>query len=186
MRRILAITLLLTLASLLLWAADTGVTNPIAHDSGWTNSQLAFTQTDTYANGSLSDVVQYTTFGFSIPGGSTIDGVFAETDAYRTGTRNNVLTLNLLNVGTCTEKTGVVLPLSDTDTYEEFGGASDTWVCTVLTAANVNSSSFGVSITAQKDGGPGPGAGSYYLDHIRVTVTYTESGGSRKRVVVMD
>jgi hypothetical protein len=106
-----------------------------------------------------------------------------ETDSYKTGTKNNTIIYNLLNVGTCTLKESAILDTTDTDTYTEFGGATDTWSCTALTEANVESSSFGVHVEGDKDGGANPDAGSYHLDHLRVTVYYTAPSGAQVIVI---
>jgi hypothetical protein len=107
-----------------------------------------------------------------------------ETDSYKTETKSNTIIYNLLNVGTCTLKESAILDTTDTDTYTEFGGATDTWSCTALTEANLESSSFGVSVEGDKDGGANPADGSYHLDHLRVTVYYTEAGEAGQVIII--
>lgn len=181
MKRLLIIFLL---CAVLLLATTAGPNSPSTNDSGWLNSGNAHTQTDTYAEGDFGQAVQYTNFGFSVGASSTIDGVTVEIDAFKDGTRNNTIQEDLLGAGTCTQKETGVMSTSDTDSYHAEGGAADTWGCTALTGTAVDSTSFGVTITGGKSSGPNPVADSYNLDHVRITVDYTTSGGKR-RVMVM-
>ncbi len=167
-----------------LWADSTSATSPTADDSGWLNSSNGYSQNDTDAEGDFSQVVQYTTFGFALGGGATPTGVTVESDIWRDGTRNNTIEVDLLNVGTCTSKETGVVGTSDTDFYEVLGSTSDTWSCTALTQANVDSSSFGVSITGAKTSGANPVDDSYNLDHVRVTIEFTAGGGGSTFMLV--
>jgi hypothetical protein len=150
----------------------------------WTNPDNMHAQDDTPADGDLNDSVDQVNLGFAGLSG-TINGVLVEIDAYKDSTRNNNITANLLNVGTCTAKATAVLPTSDTDTYQQLGGSTDTWACTALTPANVNSTSFGVNILATKSGGANPSAGTYHVDHVRITVYYTVSAPKKRRARVI-
>lgn len=168
-------------------AATEGPNSPTVsanNSPAWTTPDNMHSQASGNATGDLSDDVDQITFGFSAVSG-TVDGVTVEFDCHRTGTRNNILRVNLLNVGTCALKDTGILTTTEDDTYNEtVGSSSDTWSCTALTAANVTNANFGVSVLAQKFGGPNPPAGSYFIDHVRVTVDYTTSGGKR-RVMTM-
>jgi hypothetical protein len=170
---------LLLIAAVLLFAATEGANSPSTNDSGWANSGNAHSQSDTYADGDFTQEVQYTNFGFSSVSG-TVDGILIETDAYRDfeSGKYHALGINPLNLGTCTEEKGATLGDSDTDTYQTFGGAADTFSCTSVTAAGVTSSSFGTSVFGRKNGGSNPAAGTYHLDHVRITIYYTPAGSS--------
>ena len=150
----------------------------------WTDPDNMHSQGTGNAAGDFADDVDQITYSFSAVTG-TVDGVTVEFDCHKTGTRNNIIRVNLLNVGTCTLKNTGILTTTEDDTYNEtLGSSSDTWSCTDLTAANVNNSAFGISVLAQKSGGANPVAGSYLVDHVRITVDYTAAGGKR-RVMTM-
>ncbi len=185
---------LATLALLVLFVvvgrADTeGPNSPTTQGTNspaWTNPEEMETQNDTNADGDRLDLVNQETLAFSAVSG-TVDGVTVEIDWFKDDTDNNCLTVNLLNVGTCTSKNTAVGDTSDTDSYLTLGGAADTWSCTVLTATNVTNAAFGVSILATKcGGGANPGAGTYHVDHVRATVDYTLAGGKRRVMVIGD
>ncbi len=150
----------------------------------WTDPDNMHSQASGNATGDFNNDVDQITYGFSAVSG-TVDGVTVEFDCHKTGTRNNILRANLLNVGTCTLKNTGVLTTTEDDSYNEtLGGSSDTWSCTSLTAANVNNANFGVSVLAQKSSGANPLTGTYLVDHVRITVDYTSAGGKR-RVMTM-
>lgn len=150
----------------------------------WTDPDNMHSQASGNATGDFNDDVDQITFGFSAVSG-TVDGVTVELDCHKIGTRNNILRVNLLNVGTCTlQDTGIITVTEDDAYNESLGGASDTWSCTALTAANVTNANFGVSVLAQKAGGANPLDASYLVDHVRITVDYTPAGGKR-RVMTM-
>ncbi len=168
-----------------LWAA-TETNSPTANAAVWTDAGNAHTQNDALATGDIAQTESYTSFGFSIGAGSTVDGIRVLYDAHRNPTdKNNTLEFNLLNVGTCTLKETGVLADSDTDAYRTEGSTSDTWSCTALTGANVDNSAFGVSVTGAKSTGQNPDADSYKLDHVEIIVEYTEASGVR-RVIIAD
>ena len=186
MRRVLLLALLLAIAA----RADTeGPNSPTVstnNSPAWTSPDNMHSQGTGNATGDFNDDVDQITFGFSAVTG-TVDGVTVEIDCHRTGTRNNVIRVNLLNVGTCTLKNSGILTTTEDDTYNEtLGSSSDTWSCTSLTAANVNNANFGVSVLAQKSGGANPLTGTYNVDHVRITVDYTPAAGinmHRRRVI---
>ncbi|KKK88334.1 hypothetical protein LCGC14_2744200 [marine sediment metagenome] len=182
--RLIAVLILLVSAC---WADTEGPNSPTAsanNSPAWTDPDNMHSQGTGNATGDFADDVDQITFGFSAVTG-TVDGVTVEFDCHKTGTRNNVLRANLLNVGTCTLKNTGILTTTEDDAYNEtLGSSSDTWSCTDLTAANVNNSAFGVSVLAQKSGGANPLTGTYLVDHVRITVDYTAAGGKR-RVMTM-
>jgi len=185
MRRYLLILVLICVFALWLWAATEGPNSPtVQQNDTWTNSVNMETQNDTSADGDFGDDVDQITFGFSAVTG-TVDGVTFEVDGFKDSTRNNSIRADLLNVGTCTPQETGILGGSDTDTYLTLGGASDTWACTALTDTNVTNANFGVMVHADKAGGPNPVAGTYHVDHVRLTVDYTPAaaGGGKRRII---
>ncbi len=185
-RLIVVVVLALTLQATA-WAATEGPNSPTVsanNSPAWTDPDNMHSQASANATGDFNDDVDQITYGFSAVSG-TVDGVTVEFDCHKTGSDNNVLRVNLLNVGTCTLQNTGILTGTEDDTYNEtLGSSSDTWSCTDLTAANVTDSAFGISVLAQKAGGPNPGAGTYLVDHVRITVDYTAAGGKR-RVMTM-
>lgn len=122
----------------------------------------------------LSEFLVATNFGFSIPGGTTINGVVV-----------GVLRLDSSQVfdaggGARLVKGGTVGGDDKADVltewvegYAVYGGETDLWGLT-LTPADVNASGFGFALAAEYGGSGGSNA---YVDHIRITVYYTPSGG---------
>jgi hypothetical protein len=182
--KLLAIVLLGLIAAVTPAFADSeGPKSPTASaNDAWVNSANMNAQDGTSAqDGGFNTSVDKITFGFSTVSG-TINGVLVEIDEHKTGTRNNTLVVNLLNAGTCTAKT-LTMDATDDSTYDSLGGSSDTWSCTNLTAAGVNNSAFGVTINANKGSGATPSTGTWNVDHVRITVTYTPAS-ARNRVIV--
>lgn len=117
-------------------------------------------------------------FGFSIPGGSTIDGILVEIEKQSGSSPfGNIKdsTVRLIIGGSLSgdnkANTGISWPT--TDTYTSYGGASDLWGLTP-TVSDVNGSDFGIAISGQITiSGPASITGS--VDHVRITVHYTEA-----------
>lgn len=121
-----------------------------------------------------SDQLKATNFGFSIPGGATINGVVVEIEKKVSSAAFNTKdkTVQLVKGGTASgnnKASASVWPTSDA--YSTYGSSSDLWGLT-LTDSDINASNFGVIVTIQSDG---TGKSSYaaYVDHIRITVYYT-------------
>lgn len=119
-----------------------------------------------------------TNFGFAIPSGATIDGIVVEIEkkcsnaAYSSKDK----TVSLVKGGSVSgsnKASASVWPTSDT--YSTYGGATDLWGLT-WTDANINSSDFGVVLSVQCNA-TGKSSVTHYVDHIRITVYYTEGGG---------
>ncbi len=144
--------------------------NASANDGVETESDVDDLATSHYLNAQ--------NFGFSIPDGATIDGIFAEIEAAlgtSTQCRGSALdtAVYLLKGGSVVgdNKATNTQPNSAADTYESYGGSSDLWG-TTWSASEVNASDFGVvfAYTEQDDDNC-----DVEVDHIRITVTYTEA-----------
>jgi hypothetical protein len=144
-------------------------------DGQKTNGSMAITDTTRY-------LVAYN-FGFTIPIGATIDGIVVQIEKYCTiSNANNYIVDNEVKIvksdgsfGT-TNNADVSTKWPTTDTYVTHGGNTNLWGET-WSASDINNSNFGVAIKAKqfwdfKDTNPLP-----YIDHIRITVYYTEGGG---------
>jgi len=146
----------------------------------WSNPGNATTSDDSRATASIrsqsgpSHYLKATDFGFSIPSGATIDGI--EVEVEKGSNANNQVADNAVRIvkgGTIgsTDKSGA--NWATTDAYITHGGASDLWGKT-WTPTDINNSNFGFAISAScgapvfRDG---------YIDHIRITVHYTEGAG---------
>ena len=148
----------------------------------WTNPTYVEVADSQYADGlsqytlsGMTGDLYITGFGFLIPPGSTIDGVFMEMYCYQNDTTNGITDagIYLLKGGI---KSGsdmsVYTAWPSTVAIRNYGGSSNLWG-TTLTPSDVNASNFGVSINAST-----LTANTYhaYIDYVRLTVYYTKNG----------
>lgn len=123
----------------------------------------------------LNEITQYlkiTNFGFTIPIHSTIDGILVEIERNSTVlnsvTDSNIrLVLPSGAISSTNKSAGATWP--NTDAYASFGSSSDTWSET-LRPIDVNDKNFGVVIS----GAATLLAGTAQIDHVRMTITYTQ------------
>lgn len=142
--------------------------------ASWSNTGNVFASDNSYASAvtgmgaDTSDGLDVTNFGFTIPSGSTINGVVVEIEEKKTGTVNSH-TVQLMSAGSPigTNQSGSEA-WHASDTYLSYGSSSSLWGAT-LTTTTVNASTFGVRIRASlmniND--------TAYVDHVRITVYYT-------------
>lgn len=123
------------------------------------------------ANSQASTTLEATSFGFSIPGGATIDGI--EVDITRHADLINLADLNAtLVVGGSTAGTpgtGTTSSWPLFSAIETYGGAADTWGLT-LSSSDINASNFGAAFQVVNNNAS---ANSGYVDYIAITVFYT-------------
>ena len=151
----------------------------------WTNPDYAKSSNNSYAESyidayEISYYLEATNFNFSIPPTATINGVIVEVERY-TGIDEFSDEVARLIVGGIIQgdnkaKTLASWPLTDPNTYENYGGVSDKWGLS-LTAAQVNYSDFGFALAVYNHNGSAIPEYAY-IDHIRIKVFYTPSGGS--------
>jgi len=152
----------------------------------WASPDYAKTNngTDTsFDAGSLTRTSHYlkaTNFGFTIPSGATINGVSVSVETWtsnygwdkycRTSTIKLVKggTISGSNQGNATDWTD-----SFPGTVLTYGGASELWGLT-LTDTDINSSTFGVALSATIENTTGKATMIAYVDYISITITYTE------------
>lgn len=150
---------------------------------GWTNIDAAWASDNAYAqcaysilnfNGWQSNYLIQEGFGFSVPTGSTIDGIEVRVERRRGGSGDVVdASVRLVQAGTITgndkAKTSDIWQTTDTLIYYA-GSSTDLWGAT-WTAAQINASGFGVAFAANET------AENYtaiaQVDHIQVIVYYT-------------
>lgn len=115
-----------------------------------------------------SQYLKATNFGFTIPGGSVIEGIVVEIE--RKGSvanqseDNRVRIVKAGAIGATDKASAADWPTSDA--YASYGLFNDLWGET-WTAAEINASDFGVAISAYALAN-----GTSSIDHIRITVYY--------------
>ena len=150
----------------------------------WINPSNAVSSNNVYTTaespgGGLTNThyLKATNFGFSIPTGSTINGILVDFERKREAFFAAVdsavrIVKSNGSIGTTNKSAGASWLTSEG--YVSFGGTSDLWGET-WTYSDINNSNFGVVISPQinmsPDGNPA------YVDHIRITVYYTPPPG---------
>lgn len=126
--------------------------------------------------------LRLTNFGFSIPTGSTIDGIVVEVYGRGRGwdgtfTNSNALandvTAQLLAGGSMTgsnRASGGSLPIGSFDSWQ-YGSTVDKWG-TTWSVSTVNGAGFGFALQVNFQGTSGDTAW-FEVDWVRITVTYT-------------
>lgn len=133
--------------------------------------------------GPTSKLVAATNFGFSIPTGSTVDGIEVELEASASNCTAQVLWLTKDGSNT----TGLVKTTSFTSSLGvlTYGGSSDLW-STTWTPAEINASTFGAAFgVARLLTTP---ACSGAIDYMAMTVYYTENAVQQRqqRVIIIN
>lgn len=124
-------------------------------------------------DGESTDRVRPTNFGFSIPSGSTIEGIQVEVERCRSA-GTGTLKLNLVQLRTGGADKGAsksgenFTTACASEIYESFGGATDTWGSS-WTAEQINATDFQSDVTCAAF----PGDATCAIDHVRLTVTFT-------------
>jgi hypothetical protein len=150
----------------------TGFSTALGYGSNFTNPNNIKVSDNTYADSptEIGTSIQAGNFGFSIPSGSTIDGIVIEFEKKATYSASNVSesVVKLVkangSVGTTNKAAGGYWSL--TESYVSYGSSSDLWGDT-WTAEDINDADFGVvmNMYAYDDVGK--------IDHVRCTVYYT-------------
>lgn len=168
------------------WASETVATSPgtMADDAtvgtvAWTNPDNAKVSDNVYATATLpnqnniSHYLKATNFGFSIPVGATINGILVEIENHKDNVTVWDYEVKIIKsdgtIGTTNKgKTSTSWLL--TDSYFSYGSSSDLWNET-WAYTDINDVDFGMVISAKA---PSSGGAVAYVDHIRITVYYTE------------
>jgi len=140
----------------------------------WSDVDNAKTNNTVYAtagsSGSTTHYLKATNFGFSIPAGATVGGIFVEVKRYSPGMgRSSDSVAKIVKGGTvgATDKSIVgYWDGEDTGVYFRYGASDDLWSET-WSASDINSTDFGFVLSATV------GAQTPSVDHIRITVYYT-------------
>ena len=147
--------------------------------AAWSNTGNVTASDNVYAlasplNNTQSHYIKATGFGFAIAG--VVNGITVEIERKYAGGGTTVLdkSIKLVKGGVIsgTDKAALI-GFGTADTYQAYGGVSDLWGLT-LTDTDVNASNFGFVYSAVEINGI---AVSVFVDHMRITVTYTAAGG---------
>jgi hypothetical protein len=146
----------------------------------WTNPANAEVDDGVFATRSLSSIstshyLKATGFGFSIPSGATINGILAEVKVKGADglSRDNSIRLVQGGVISGTDLSAGV-SVTTTLAYRSFGGPSNLWGLS-WTNTDINSSTFGFCYGAAR--GSAESASTMSVDAMRLTITYTTTGG---------
>ena len=146
--------------------------------NAWSNATNATVSDNAYTTivlgrDTCSDYLKATNFGFSIPIGSTINGIVVGVEE-KSSVSSSIQTSSVMMVknGTITgeEKTGIEWPTSEA--YESKGNSTDLWTLT-WTVSDINASNFGFVIAVYATGDA-----TASVDHMRITVYYTEAAST--------
>ena len=165
------------------WNDPVSVVNDSSYGSwAWSSTSKATSSDDKKATVTLGpyDVSNYlkaTDFNFSIPDGSTITGISVEVERSATSTFQIA---QIADIRVRIVKTGSIGSTNkakagtwgESDFYQSYGGEGDLWGES-WTPSDINSSNTGMVIAVDND--TGTGGGIARVDHIRMTVYYTES-----------
>ncbi len=141
----------------------------------WASPGNAFSSNDSWATASIGGTTDYLdceNFGFTIPTGSTIDGIVVDIERKCSNTGCTDADVFLTKDGSATVGTDKATATAYTtgDVTESHGtGTTDMWG-TTWTPSEINASTFGVFFSAVKSGGP---ARTVSVDVISITVHYT-------------
>lgn len=145
----------------------------------WSNLSFASTSNNQYATctvnaSGVTYFLKCTNFGFAIPGGSTIDGIYVGVECWSDNSGATDLYVQLVKGGTISGDNKAYFPDITIESVVPYGGISDLWGLS-FTVADINSSTFGIAWagqnTSMKSGV------NYYIDHVTITVYYTGGGG---------
>jgi len=150
----------------------------------WTDPDNAKVSDDVYAYASGSGITSHylkaTNFGFAIPTGAIISGILIEVEKYAAGATTDIKDSAIKivkadgSIGT-TNKANTTTQWPTTEAYISHGSSTDLWG-EIWTAENINDADFGLVISTIH----GAVGNKQYanVDHIRITVYYTETGGN--------
>jgi hypothetical protein len=153
----------------------------------WTNPNNSKVSDNIYATvaDQEGDVTTHylkaTNFGFSIPTGATIDGILVEIERKDSGAFDwidNIVSIVKANGTISTTNKSTSTFWSTTESYISFGGATDKWGES-WTEADIEDIDFGVVFSAYQF----VYGTSISVDHIRITVYYTEGGTNYTQTV---
>lgn len=165
--------------------ATAGPNNPSSSTgSTITDPANAYSSNDAWATTGTSQTLILMGYGFSIPAGSTINGITAGVE--RKASANSKFefvtdfSIRLVIDGSVAgdDKKDTVTKWPTTEAAKSYGGVADLWGLTP-TVDQVNASNFGIQLV------PNCSSAIAYIDVVTITVTYTEGGGGTSVVPVL-
>jgi hypothetical protein len=121
--------------------------------------------------GAYSEYLVITDFGFDLPDGVIVRGVQVDVERSDPSGLSSDYSIRLIKDGvlsTENKSTGAAYPTSDA--YITYGGSEDLWG-DEISYKDVDNSSFGVAISAQRNAAGGTTAGQ--IDHVTITVYWS-------------
>ncbi|MEW6211349.1 MAG: hypothetical protein AB1631_23490 [Acidobacteriota bacterium] len=158
----------------------------------WSNPGNIVSSNNVRASAAIGDTntshyLKATNFGFSIPAGATVNGIQVEYECHDTASSGGSAvednSIRLVKGGTISgndKADGTSWPhQSFSEAYLSKGGSSDLWGLSWM-ADDINSSNFGVVISAKPRPGFEISDAVALVDHVRITITYTPASGGAK------
>jgi hypothetical protein len=127
----------------------------------------------------ISDYLQATNFGFTLPAGAVPVGVEVRVQKRNSNIVDRVISLVVGGSVVGDNNADLVTPWPGSATNVDYGGATDLWGLS-LSKAQVEASNFGVVVQAQLTGG---GNASASVDAIWINVHYIIAGGNRGYII---
>ena len=160
--------------------------------ASWSNVGNATTSNNVYASsenldGVTTHYLKATNFGFSVPAGSTINGIGLQIERHMSGSDITDSDVKIVKadgtIGT-TDKASAVAWTTFLNAYYQYGGSSYLWGES-WTSTDVNDSDFGVVLSVSS----AINFSSAFVDHIRMAVCYTEGAAApaaERRIFLID
>jgi hypothetical protein len=147
--------------------------------TAWTNTGRIVSDNNSYSTSNLaanasSEYLYGTNFNFTIPGTATITGIIVTIGRYSNGASGtsirdtNVRLIKANTIDPNANRADLVTDWPFTEVAQTYGSATDMWG-TTWTPAQINSTQFGVALSAQAGGT----ARVANVDYMRITVCYT-------------
>jgi len=146
----------------LTWA---GLTGPLANDNVTYATVLV-------NDNQVTNYLQCTGYGFSIPSTATINGITVNVDRKATGTTITDAAMRVVKAGVigATDRS-TATTYTTTDVTEAHGGAADLWGST-WTPTDINALNFGAALASTKVGTAGL-ARTVSVDHMSIRIDYS-------------
>lgn len=166
-------------------SASTFANDSTVGTTSWSSLTNAQTSNDSDASVSLDDnqisrYLKATGFGFAIPTGSTINGITVQVERRaQSSDRIKDSSVRIVKggvIGTTNKANTSSFWDNNADVIATYGSTSDLWGQT-WTVNDINDSNFGVVFAVKKDTTAGSNT-SAFVDHIKITVSYTEAPGT--------
>ena len=122
-----------------------------------------------FFSASSSDDFSIYDFGFTIPAGATIDGIEVSIEVRANPRFAQTKEISIDGISGTAAKTIGAPNWASSDEIITYGSSTDKWGASSILASDINSSDFGMVISAYSDG---PCIAE--IDHIEITVYYTE------------